>query len=178
MQNSSLPIAPVPGNPPLPPNEVGAVEKLQFKAGGAVLPPPRRAHARVRPVVSELVLQVSGDRMNELLGASSSIIIASKLWSQDCSVDGRSTNKEKVEMNGNRGSALLFFLTGLGVGIALTVLFAPLSGAATRRLIGRKVEEGEDWVKDNAAAAQDYVRDHGEELRDRVKDVAEVTGRS
>jgi hypothetical protein len=49
---------------------------------------------------------------------------------------------EKVEMNGNRGCGLLFFLTGLGAGIALTVLLAPRSGAATRRLIGRKVEEG------------------------------------
>lgn len=85
---------------------------------------------------------------------------------------------QKVEMNGNRGSALLFFLTGLGGGIALTVLLAPRSGAATRRLIGRKVEEGEDWMKDKAAAARDYVRGHGEELRDRAKEVAEVIGRS
>ena len=81
-------------------------------------------------------------------------------------------------MNGNRGSSLLFFLTGLGAGIALTVLFAPRSGAATRRLIGRKAEEGKDWVQDKAGAAQDYVRSHGEELRDRVKEVAEVIGRS
>jgi gas vesicle protein len=85
---------------------------------------------------------------------------------------------EKVEMNTSRGSALLFFLTGLGAGIALTVLFAPRSGAATRRLIGRKVEEGEDWMKDKAAAAQDCVRGQVEELRDRVKEAAEVIGRS
>ena len=85
---------------------------------------------------------------------------------------------ENVEMNGNRGSALPFCLTGLGTGIALAVLFAPLSGARTRRLITRKVEEGEDWMKDKAAAAQDYVRGHGEELRDRAKEVAEVIGRS
>ena len=32
-------------------------------------------------------------------------------------------------------------------------------------------EDGKDWVKDKAAAAQDYVRDQGEELRDRVRDV-------
>jgi gas vesicle protein len=93
-------------------------------------------------------------------------------------MDGRITNMEKVEMNGNRGSALLFFLTGLGAGIALTVLLAPRSGAATRRLIGRRVEEGEDWMKDKAAAAQDCVRGHVEELRGRVKEVAEAIGRS
>jgi gas vesicle protein len=107
---------------------------------------------------------------------------------------------ENFEMNGNRGTALLSFVTGLGAGIALTVLFAPRSGAATRRLIGRKVQEGQDWmtdkaaaaqdyvtdkaataqgyVTDKAAAAQDYVRERGEELRGRVKNVAEVIGRS
>jgi gas vesicle protein len=73
-------------------------------------------------------------------------------------------------MNGNRGSAVLFFLSGLGAGIALTVLLAPRSGPATRRLIGRKVEEGKGWVKDKTAAAQDYVRGQGEGLRDRVKE--------
>lgn len=92
-------------------------------------------------------------------------------------MDGGITNMEKVEMNGKKGSAVLFFLTGLGAGIALTVLLAPRSGAATRRLIGRKVAEGKDWTKDKAAAAQDYVKGHGEELRDRVKEVAEVIGR-
>ncbi|MGD0500622.1 MAG: YtxH domain-containing protein [Bryobacteraceae bacterium] len=80
-------------------------------------------------------------------------------------------------MNGNRGCSLLLFLAGLGAGIALTVLLAPRSGATTRRLIGRKVEEGEGWIKDKAAAAQDYVRGRGEELGDRVKEVAEVIGR-
>lgn len=77
----------------------------------------------------------------------------------------------------NRDTALLSFVAGLGAGIALTVLFAPRSGAATRRLIGRKVEEGQDWMTDKAGAAQDYLRDTGEELRGRVKEVAEVIGR-
>ncbi|MGA3024124.1 MAG: YtxH domain-containing protein [Bryobacteraceae bacterium] len=88
---------------------------------------------------------------------------------------------EKVETNGHSGKRVsggLFFLTGLGAGVALTVFFAPRSGAATRRLIRCKVEEGEDWMKDRAAAAQDYVKGHVEELRDRVKEVAEVIGRS
>ena len=86
------------------------------------------------------------------------------------------TDMEKVETNSSGGSALLSFATGLGAGIALTVLLAPRSGAATRHLIGRKVEEGEDWMKDKAAAAHDYVRRHREKLRDRIRDVAEVIG--
>jgi gas vesicle protein len=85
---------------------------------------------------------------------------------------------EKVEMNGNRAFTGLFFLAGLGAGVALTALLTPRSGASTRRLIGRKVGEGTDWMKDKATAAKDYVKGHGEELRDRVKDVAEVMGRS
>ena len=80
-------------------------------------------------------------------------------------------------MVSNRGSALLFFLAGMGAGIVFTALVAPRSGAATRRLIGRNVEEGKEWMKDKATAAQDYVRGCGEEVRDRVKEVAEVIGR-
>lgn len=80
-------------------------------------------------------------------------------------------------MNGYRDSALPLFLTGLGTGIALTLLFAPLSGAATRSLISRKAKDGEGWVKDKAAAAEDYILTRGAGLRDRVKEVAEVIGR-
>ena len=91
-------------------------------------------------------------------------------------MDGRTTNMEKTEMSGNRAHALPFFLAGLGTGIAATVLFAPRSGATTRRLINRKVEEGEDWMKAKAAAARGYVTSRGAELRDRVKEAAEVIG--
>jgi gas vesicle protein len=79
---------------------------------------------------------------------------------------------EKMEMNCDKGSALVVFLTGLGAGIALTLLLAPRSGAATRRLIGRKVDEGEDWIRDKAEAAQDCVKERVKELRDRVGEMA------
>jgi gas vesicle protein len=85
---------------------------------------------------------------------------------------------KRFEMNGNESLGLPLFLTGLGTGIALTLLFAPRNGVATRRLIGRKVKDGEDWMKDKAAAAEDYILSQGMELRDRVKKVAEVVGRS
>jgi gas vesicle protein len=85
---------------------------------------------------------------------------------------------EKIHRNGKRSIALPIFLAGLGTGIALTALLVPNSGAKTRRLIGRKVEEGEDWMKAKASEAQDYVSSRGAELRDRAKEVAEVMGRS
>ena len=77
-------------------------------------------------------------------------------------------------MNDSRISALPLFLTGLGAGIALTLLMAPMSGAASRRLIGRKVNDGKDWMKDQAAAAEDYAHTQSARLRDRVKVVAEA----
>jgi hypothetical protein len=81
-------------------------------------------------------------------------------------------------MNCNRSTPLVMFLSGLGAGIGLAALLAPRSGAATRRLIGRKVEEGQDWVKDQAVAAQDCVKSQGEELRDRVKGLAQAIARA
>ena len=60
----------------------------------------------------------------------------------------------------------------------MTALLAPRSGAATRRLIGHKIEEGDDWIKDKADTAQDFVRGHVDDLHDRVKEVAKVIGRS
>jgi hypothetical protein len=85
---------------------------------------------------------------------------------------------EKATVSCQRGFALPFFLTGLGAGIGLGVLLAPRSGAAMRRLLGRRVDQGKDWVKETAVSAQDYVREQGQELRDRAKEVAEVIGRS
>jgi len=84
---------------------------------------------------------------------------------------------EKTECTTNVASSLLLFLGGVGAGVALAGLLAPRSGAATRRIIGRKVDEGTDWVKERAATAQEYVRSQADDLRDRVKDVAEVIGR-
>lgn len=84
---------------------------------------------------------------------------------------------QRAEPNVTNGSGPLFFLTGMGTGIALAVLFAPRSGASTRRLIGRKVEEGEDWVKDKTDEAKVYVKCHADKLGDRIKEVAEVIGR-
>ena len=78
----------------------------------------------------------------------------------------------------NRASTLPLFLAGLGTGVALTLLLAPMSGAATRKLIRRRVQDGGGWVKDKAEAAGDYVVTQGEGLRDRVKDAADAITRS
>ena len=60
----------------------------------------------------------------------------------------------------------------------MTLLFAPLKGSETRRLISRKVRCGTGWMKGKSASAMDYVLTQGAELRHRAKEVAEVIGRS
>lgn len=70
------------------------------------------------------------------------------------------------------------FLLGVGAGVAATLLLAPQSGTATRRLIGRKVKDGEHWLKGKATSAEEYIHTRGADIRDRVKEVAEVGSRS
>lgn len=81
-------------------------------------------------------------------------------------------------MNDNRGSVLPLFLAGLGAGVALTLLLAPRTGTAARKLIGRRARLGEAWVEDKAHAAKKWVLTQGADLRDRVKDVTEAIVRS
>jgi gas vesicle protein len=40
-----------------------------------------------------------------------------------------------------------YFCLGLGLGVAVGVLFAPKSGAETRQLLRSKADEGVDYVK-------------------------------
>jgi gas vesicle protein len=55
-----------------------------------------------------------------------------------------------------------YFFLGLGIGVAVGILFAPKSGEETRHLIRDKAGEGKD-----------YVRRRGEELRDSAVDYVE-----
>jgi gas vesicle protein len=52
-------------------------------------------------------------------------------------------------------SKLSFFFLGLGLGVAVGVLFAPKSGTETR-----------ECIRDKAGEGVDYVKRRGEELRD------------
>ena len=52
-----------------------------------------------------------------------------------------------------------YFFLGLGLGVAVGVLFAPKSGEETRQIIRDKANEGAD-----------YVKKRGSELRDQASD--------
>jgi|SRR5580698_611577 gas vesicle protein len=56
-------------------------------------------------------------------------------------------------------SKLSFFFLGLGLGVAVGVLFAPKSGTETR-----------EFIRDKAGEGVDYVKRRGEELRDTATD--------
>src|SRR5689334_12014216 len=56
-------------------------------------------------------------------------------------------------------SKISYFFLGLGLGVAVGVLFAPKSGAETREYLRSKAEEGSD-----------YVKRRGEEMRDAATD--------
>ncbi|MBS1825333.1 MAG: YtxH domain-containing protein [Acidobacteria bacterium] len=57
---------------------------------------------------------------------------------------------------------LSYFCLGLGIGVAVGILFAPKSGEETRDIIRSKAGEGKD-----------YLRRRGEEMRDRAEDLVE-----
>ncbi len=57
-------------------------------------------------------------------------------------------------------SKLSYFLFGLGMGVAIGVLFAPKSGQETRDLLKSKANEG-----------RDYLRRRSEEVRDQATEL-------
>ncbi len=65
------------------------------------------------------------------------------------------------------GNGFLWFLTGLGIGAAIGVLYAPQSGRETRETLRSKAEEGRNLVMDRAQRA----REQANEWVDKGKDV-------
>jgi gas vesicle protein len=66
----------------------------------------------------------------------------------------------------DENNRISYFCLGLGLGVAIGVLFAPKSGGETRQLLRSRATEGKD-----------YVRRRGEEIRDAATDAVE-RGRS
>ena len=70
-------------------------------------------------------------------------------------------------MADNGGTRAIWFLAGFSVGAAVALLLAPKSGEETREFIGKKADEGRDYVtakgKEFRRAAEDLV-DKGKDL--------------
>ena len=65
--------------------------------------------------------------------------------------------------------SLVWFLAGLGVGVAVALLFAPQSGRDTRRMLARTAERSKDYLSESA----EDLKERGRELYDRGREVAE-----
>jgi len=75
---------------------------------------------------------------------------------------------ENMDKNG-----LSSFLLGLGVGVAIGMLFAPKSGEETRELIKNKAGEGGDYLKQRGSELKDTASgwvDKGREAVGRQKE--------
>ena len=60
------------------------------------------------------------------------------------------------------GSKFVYFLTGIGIGAVIGLLFAPKSGKETRDYIAHRAEEG-----------RDYLLREGRRLREQANDYVE-----
>jgi len=70
-------------------------------------------------------------------------------------------------------NGLSSFLLGLGVGVAVGMLFAPKSGSETREMIKNKAGEGGDFLKQRSADLKDTASgwvDKGKDALGRQKD--------
>ncbi|HOK44517.1 MAG TPA: YtxH domain-containing protein [Bryobacteraceae bacterium] len=65
------------------------------------------------------------------------------------------------------GSKFSYFAFGLGLGIAIGVLFAPKSGEETREFIRSKADEGKGYIRKRS----DELRSQASELVERGKTV-------
>lgn len=67
------------------------------------------------------------------------------------------------------GTAVTFFLIGLGAGALVALALAPKTGKQFRRDLKRGYEDAKDTLQDWSEEARDRVRD----VKERVRDVAE-----
>ena len=70
-------------------------------------------------------------------------------------------------------NGLSSFLLGLGVGVAVGMLFAPKAGSETREMIKSKAGEGGEYIKQRSAEMKDTATgwvDKGKDALSRQKD--------
>ena len=60
------------------------------------------------------------------------------------------------------GSKFLYFLTGIGIGALIGILFAPQSGEQTRELLSHKAEESRDYLGRKGRAIREQATGYAE----------------
>ena len=76
------------------------------------------------------------------------------------------------------GNGLGHFLLGLGVGVAVGLLFAPRSGTETRKFLQAKTREGTDYLKqqgqDFVSGATETIERGKQKLRNQVNNLSDA----
>ena len=62
-------------------------------------------------------------------------------------------------MSDRNGNGFLWFLTGLGIGAVVGLLYAPQPGTETREILMAKAEEGSDYLRKRAREAREQAGD-------------------
>jgi gas vesicle protein len=76
-------------------------------------------------------------------------------------------------MSDSNSNSFLWFLAGLGVGVAAGVLYAPRSGDETRQALRARAEDSREFVRDRARQAKDQAAswaDRGREVLNQQKE--------
>jgi gas vesicle protein len=60
-------------------------------------------------------------------------------------------------MSDQNGNGFLWFLTGLGIGAVVGLLYAPQPGSDTREILMAKAEEGSDFLRKRAREAREQA---------------------
>lgn len=76
-------------------------------------------------------------------------------------------------MNDQRITSLSYLLAGFGVGVAVAVLMAPQSGAATRNLIHQKAEAAGNTVKAKANETNEYIKSRATQAVDQTSQLVD-----
>lgn len=72
-------------------------------------------------------------------------------------------------MNKSTGNAILGFIFGAAVGVAAGILFAPRSGAETRKKIEKKAREYSDDITKKVGNKIDELKGHMDEFAHEAK---------
>jgi gas vesicle protein len=73
-------------------------------------------------------------------------------------------------------ASLLWFLAGVSIGAAATMILTPVSGAETRRLIGQKAGDARGFIRDSGREYYERGRElyeHGRTLADEAAELFE-----
>jgi gas vesicle protein len=66
-----------------------------------------------------------------------------------------------------------YFFLGVGIGVAVGILFAPKSGEETRTLIRSKADESKDYLKRKSEESKDFLKRKSEEVREQAAEVVD-----